>query len=350
MFQQNVTQGPGSGTFTQHTFEILIMLFGAFLLGLWLGWILWSRYKQLVEKLSLENQSLQTSVDAFRTELAIAKTNLATAENNTVYLNGQVDDLRQGNNGLKDDIARLEAELATASARNRLVETELGLTYDPEEQGGDTDFPLEIEMPQDFAGQPEIAMQTDDTMAASLAEEETALDLAGMAPVEDEGHLEAFSVEAPESDMHTLADETQEIAEPEHTLLTPPPFTALITPMPEAEPDITTPALTPSFTATITPMAEPPVGAVAGSHDDLTVIEGIGPKIQELLFQYGIYSYRQLSETDVTRLREILATAGPQLAMHDPGTWPSQANLAANDEWDNLKAIQKFLKGGKKPT
>jgi len=205
-------------------------------------------------------------------------------------------------------------------------------------------------MPQDFAGQPEIAMQTDDTMAASLAEEETALDLAGMAPVEDEGHLEAFSVEAPESDMHTLADETQEIAEPEHTLLTPPPFTALITPMPEAEPDITTPALTPSFTATITPMAEPPVGAVAGSHDDLTVIEGIGPKIQELLFQYGIYSYRQLSETDVTRLREILATAGPQLAMHDPGTWPSQANLAANDEWDNLKAIQKFLKGGKKPT
>jgi hypothetical protein len=35
--------------------------------------------------------------------------------------------------------------------------------------------------------------------------------------------------------------------------------------------------------------------------------------------------------------------------MHDPGTWPSQASLAANDQWDTLKSVQGFLKGGKKP-
>ena len=84
--------------------------------------------------------------------------------------------------------------------------------------------------------------------------------------------------------------------------------------------------------------------------DDLTVVEGIGPKIQMLLNQYGIHTYHQLASTDVERIKEILSSAGPQLAMHDPGTWPSQANLAANDQWEALKSIQGFLKGGKKPT
>lgn len=94
------------------------------------------------------------------------------------------------------------------------------------------------------------------------------------------------------------------------------------------------------------------MGMAAASHlqDDLTVVEGIGPKIQMLLNQYGVHTYRQLADTPVERLREILTNAGPQLAMHDPGTWPSQANLAANDQWDSLKSIQGFLKGGKKPT
>jgi len=96
-------------------------------------------------------------------------------------------------------------------------------------------------------------------------------------------------------------------------------------------------------------METPPSSAIAADRDDLTVIEGIGPKIQMLLNQYGIFSYRHLAEADVVRLKEILSTAGPQLAMHDPGTWPSQASLAANDQWDTLKSVQGFLKGGKKP-
>ena len=100
-------------------------------------------------------------------------------------------------------------------------------------------------------------------------------------------------------------------------------------------------------------LSEPEImvmGAAAGIQDDLTIVEGIGPKIQMLLNQYGVHTYRQLADTPVERLREILSNAGPQLAMHDPGTWPSQANLAANDQWDALKSIQGFLKGGKKPT
>lgn len=352
MFQQNIAQGPGSGTYTQHTFEILIMLLGAFLLGLWLGWILWNRYKQLVEKVTLENQSLLVTADALRAETAAAKSNQATAESNAAFLNTQVESLNDSNSTLRAEIAKLEEELAATAARNRQVETELGLTYHPEDAVEKNDIPLEIETNPDIPveEEPAEAPLAGETVAAASLDEDDNRELAGMAPVEDDTHLEAFTIEAPESDMHTLENEPEEPAEPEYVQLTPPSFTAIITPVPEPEAEVSAPALTPSFTATITPMPEPPIGAVAGSPDDLTVVEGIGPKIQELLYQYGIHTYRQLAETDVARLREILSSAGPQLAMHDPGTWPSQANLAANDEWDNLKAIQKFLKGGKKPT
>jgi len=66
-----------------------------------------------------------------------------------------------------------------------------------------------------------------------------------------------------------------------------------------------------------------------------------------LFNQYGIYTYCQLADTEVARMKEILHAAGSQLAMHDSDTWPSQANLAANDQWEALKSIQGFLKGGK---
>ena len=51
MFEQAINEGPGTGSFATHTFEILIMLLGAFLLGLWLGWTLWNRNRQMAEKL-----------------------------------------------------------------------------------------------------------------------------------------------------------------------------------------------------------------------------------------------------------------------------------------------------------
>jgi hypothetical protein len=35
--------------------------------------------------------------------------------------------------------------------------------------------------------------------------------------------------------------------------------------------------------------------------------------------------------------------------MHDPGTWSAQSLLAANGEWENLKAYQEFLNAGKRP-
>jgi len=54
-----------------------------------------------------------------------------------------------------------------------------------------------------------------------------------------------------------------------------------------------------------------------------------------------------LGATEVDRLKEILAEAGGRYAAHNPSTWPKQAQMAADGKWDELKAWQDELDGGK---
>lgn len=81
--------------------------------------------------------------------------------------------------------------------------------------------------------------------------------------------------------------------------------------------------------------------------EDLKRIEGIGPKIEQLLNGADIVSFQQLAETEISHLREILDAAGDRYRMHDPGTWSAQARLAANGEWELLEEYQEELKGGR---
>lgn len=81
--------------------------------------------------------------------------------------------------------------------------------------------------------------------------------------------------------------------------------------------------------------------------DDLTKVEGIGPKISEILIADGIDTFVKLAESDVEKLSELLAEAGSQYKSHDPSTWPQQAKLAADGNWDELKKLQDELDGGR---
>jgi predicted flap endonuclease-1-like 5' DNA nuclease len=81
--------------------------------------------------------------------------------------------------------------------------------------------------------------------------------------------------------------------------------------------------------------------------DDLRLIEGIGPKIAKVCTAAGITTWRQLSMTPVDRLREILAEAGERFRLHDPGTWPSQARLLADGEWQEFKLLVAHLAAGR---
>ncbi|MFN0174907.1 MAG: hypothetical protein ACKVU0_09695 [Saprospiraceae bacterium] len=81
--------------------------------------------------------------------------------------------------------------------------------------------------------------------------------------------------------------------------------------------------------------------------DDLKIVEGIGPKIEELFHKAGIKTWKALSETSVDRMREILDAAGPNYNIHDPSSWAQQAGLANQGKWDALKKLQDELNAGK---
>ncbi len=81
--------------------------------------------------------------------------------------------------------------------------------------------------------------------------------------------------------------------------------------------------------------------------DDLKIVEGIGPKIEELFKTSGILSWKALGETSVDRLREILSKAGERYQIHDPGTWPKQSKMAYKGRWQELKDWQNTLDGGR---
>ena len=81
--------------------------------------------------------------------------------------------------------------------------------------------------------------------------------------------------------------------------------------------------------------------------DDLTKIEGVGPRVCELLIAAGIPTFRKLSESSVDAIKAVLAAEGGMIASMDPTTWPDQAKMADAGEWEKLKAWQDELDGGR---
>lgn len=80
--------------------------------------------------------------------------------------------------------------------------------------------------------------------------------------------------------------------------------------------------------------------------DDLTVIEGIGASIEELCHGIGIRTWYDLSTTEVSLLRTMLNDAGARFKMHDPGTWPRQAELLTYGKWAEFRELSDALREG----
>lgn len=89
--------------------------------------------------------------------------------------------------------------------------------------------------------------------------------------------------------------------------------------------------------------------AIGEKHaDDLKLLEGIGPKVAELLSGLGITSFADLAGSDVTKVQEALDAAGMQYM--NPEGWIEQAKLAALGDTEGLVKLQDELKGGRKAT
>ena len=220
---QDITQGPGNLTYTDHTIEILLMLLVAFLLGLLLGYILWSKWQKLHNELQAEHERLKAL------HLQLEKDH-ASLRYRCEELEKENDKLHRKVMGLEGDVTALKFKLEKCEENNL------------------------------------AAMGTGGIATAA-------------AMVMGKG------------------------------VVAPPP------PVP----------------------------------DDLKIVEGIGPKIEKLCNDNGIWTWRQLADTSVEFLRKMLDDAGPNYRISKPETWPKQAELAANGKMDELKEYQDFLLGGRNP-
>lgn len=80
--------------------------------------------------------------------------------------------------------------------------------------------------------------------------------------------------------------------------------------------------------------------------NDLTVIEGIGPKINLLFNNAGYTTFAEVSKMSEAQMQKILDDAGPRYRLAKPGTWAKQAELASQNKWAELKAWQDHLNHG----
>ena len=82
---------------------------------------------------------------------------------------------------------------------------------------------------------------------------------------------------------------------------------------------------------------------------NLEIIEGIGPKIKEVLNNARIITFRDLATTPIYRIKDILDAAGSQFASQDPSTWVEQAMLAESGQWSQLDELKEYLVAGRVP-
>jgi F-type H+-transporting ATPase subunit gamma len=83
------------------------------------------------------------------------------------------------------------------------------------------------------------------------------------------------------------------------------------------------------------------------SADDLTRIEGIGPKLSQVLKAAGIDTFAKLATSSEGDIRAALTEGGIKLIPPSILSWANQAEIAARGDWQALEALQEKLVGGR---
>jgi len=84
--------------------------------------------------------------------------------------------------------------------------------------------------------------------------------------------------------------------------------------------------------------------AESDTPDDFKKIEGIGPKIAETLAAAGVTTFAQLADQDPEAIAAMITDVR---GSHDPASWPLQAAMARDGQWDELNTWQDQHDGGK---
>lgn len=322
------------GTCTSCTLQILGMLLGAFLLGYLLRYFLNGKLKSANRDLMQENERQATEIQA-----GIAYKNGMEAEYKRMNLH--ISELERSKLNLdaelglqKNTVLSLEQNLSAAMQwQDRYKEVHLSLESLQAElkaaQAAGRQADTELQKSRNRVGELELIQQKMNIdleagrVALSAAEKNTAQANTGLA---DQLKDCQSRFDAAEESRKRMADDLSKAR-------------TRIAALEEAARNAPAPPL----------MAVAPAATDAGKPDNLELVEGIGPKLREILNNAGIFSFRQLANTSLNDLKHLLAAAGPRYQMHDPGTWAQQAAMAADGRWPELKAWQDQLVAGRPP-
>ncbi|MBL8154601.1 MAG: hypothetical protein JNM70_10490 [Anaerolineae bacterium] len=84
--------------------------------------------------------------------------------------------------------------------------------------------------------------------------------------------------------------------------------------------------------------------------DDLTVIEGIGPKSAEALYKAGIFTFHQVASLTPDQLVEIVKVRGGVNLVNDAKSWPKQARLLADGKIKEFEEYTRLLINSRDPS
>lgn len=284
MFKETAYQGPGLESMQTYVIEIALMLLGAYLLGYLLRALLNGKYKTKIKNLEYE----------------LSKKQVAEAQ-----AEGGLEDLQLQISEQSYKIQSLEKKLEQLENEKRQLEVKYSATINEVEDK--TSKLNELEEKLATATWPEVDDKVSQEQTDQFPESNLVVDK------QEEEVLRANKIEEPEAKSEEEdRDETEELAQDEEV------------------------------------KEKTEENTVTTASDNLRLIEGIGPKIEQLLNSDGIYTFKQLAEADSERIKAILIAEGPTYAVHDPSTWSEQSRLAFEGKWEQLDALQESLKGGKR--
>lgn len=81
--------------------------------------------------------------------------------------------------------------------------------------------------------------------------------------------------------------------------------------------------------------------------DKLQIFEGLGPKMEQFLNQLNVYTWDQLARQDAVFLKKKLEALDPKYRILETESWPKQAALARDRQWQKLIEYQKELSAAK---
>lgn len=287
----------------------------AFLLGLLLGWWLWYKYRQRTVELEEEVASL--------------KRRLTESEDNTTSLQYKLDELHKSELAVKQKLSRCEGD--NVILKGRLEEAGLNLGSAPSDNYSSIFKSDNLQIIEGIGPKIEQVLKDAGIANWALLANSTVDNLVQI--LENAGP--SFRIHDPVSwpQQAKLAHDGK--------------WNELIAFQKSLDAgQIETNRETPSK---VDKMAMKILG-FSNNPEDLKIVEGIGPKIEQLLKDAGIHNWTDLSNAATDRLQSILDAAGDSFRLAKPDTWAKQAELAAAGKWGELSDYQDFLQGGTDPS